>query len=376
NVNSAVTIDANWRWVHDKDYRNCYDGKWGSQCQDPATCAAQCVLEGVEEADWKSTYGITFPDEKSVQLNLVTGTNIGSRLYLLDSTKNSYYGFNPMNREFHFTVDSSKLGCGLNGALYFVTMDLTSEDTTAAGPAYGVGYADAQCPADIKYINGIPNVSNPPLQICSPEMDLWEANKFSNAFTPHPCATPLKATVCNGLECGNGSDRQNGLCDKDGADYNPYRGGNTTFYGPSSTNVIDSTKPIKVITQFITKNNADDGDLVKIQRFYQQGGKTFYGGMMTDTFNDLQKDLFKDPNTFKRLGGMKQMGVSLRNKMVLVMSIWGDTVTNMEWLDSSVPAGSKEPGHVRGVCPPGKTYQDSIDPKASVTYSDIQLNKI
>jgi len=31
--------------------------------------------------------------------------------------------FTLLNREFTFDVDVSKLGCGLNGALYFVEMD-------------------------------------------------------------------------------------------------------------------------------------------------------------------------------------------------------------------------------------------------------------
>ncbi len=49
NVNGEVTIDANWRWVHDKGgYSNCYDGnKWNTTiCKDNKACASNCALDG------------------------------------------------------------------------------------------------------------------------------------------------------------------------------------------------------------------------------------------------------------------------------------------------------------------------------------------
>ena len=86
--------------------------------------------------------------------------NIGSRFYLLDASGRNYYMFKLKNKEFTFDVDVSELPCGLNGALYFVEME---EDGGAhfpsndAGAAYGTGYCDAQCPHDIKWINGQTN---------------------------------------------------------------------------------------------------------------------------------------------------------------------------------------------------------------------------
>jgi cellulose 1,4-beta-cellobiosidase len=47
------------------------------------------------------------------------GDNIGSRVYLLESS-DRYKMFKLLNREFSFDVDVSALECGLNGALYFV----------------------------------------------------------------------------------------------------------------------------------------------------------------------------------------------------------------------------------------------------------------
>lgn len=48
--------------------------------------------------------------------------------------------------------------CGLNGALYFVSMDadggMAKYPTNKAGAKYGTGYCDSQCPRDLKFING------------------------------------------------------------------------------------------------------------------------------------------------------------------------------------------------------------------------------
>ena len=58
----------------------------------------------------------------------------------------------------YLDVDVSKLPCGLNGALYFVSMDadggMARFPTNEAGAKYGTGYCDAQCPHDLKWING------------------------------------------------------------------------------------------------------------------------------------------------------------------------------------------------------------------------------
>lgn len=57
----------------------------------------------------------------------------------------------------HKETDKSSQ-CGLNGALYFVSMDadggLSKYDGNEAGAEYGTGYCDSQCPRDLKFING------------------------------------------------------------------------------------------------------------------------------------------------------------------------------------------------------------------------------
>jgi cellulose 1,4-beta-cellobiosidase len=72
------------------------------------------------------------------------------------------------NHEFTFDVDLSNLPCGFNGALYFVSMDadggLKKYSGNKAGAKYGTGYCDAQCPRDLKFING---------EVGRPESTLW-----------------------------------------------------------------------------------------------------------------------------------------------------------------------------------------------------------
>ena len=67
--------------------------------------------------------------------------------------------FNLLNQEFTFDVDVSNLPCGLNGALYFVSMEADGGmgGTNKCGAKYGTGYCDAQCPHDMKWINGEAN---------------------------------------------------------------------------------------------------------------------------------------------------------------------------------------------------------------------------
>ncbi|KAL5330528.1 hypothetical protein ACEPPN_000045 [Leptodophora sp. 'Broadleaf-Isolate-01'] len=397
-----VVIDSNWRWVHDKksgSYTNCYDGNtWSSTlCPDNKACAANCALEG---ADYTATYGAT-ASGNSLKLTFITkgsyATNIGSRLYLME-TDTSYQMFSLLNKEFTFDVDLSNLPCGLNGALYFVSMDkdggMAKYPNNKAGAKYGTGYCDAQCPRDLKFINGEANVagwkpsSNDPNAgvgdhgSCCSEMDIWEANSVSAAYTPHSC-NPLGQSICNGDSCGGtySADRYAGVCDPDGCDFNSYRMGDTGFYGPGMT--VDAKKKFTVITQFI-------GDpLTEIKRFYVQDNKLIpnsqslipnvTGNSITTEFCDAQKAAFGDNYKFKTLGGMEGMGKALKAGMVLVMSVWDDHYANMLWLDSTYPVDSTKPGAARGTCDVTSGVPADVEaksPGASVTYSNIKFGPI
>jgi cellulose 1,4-beta-cellobiosidase len=203
----SIVLDANWRWLHSTSgSTNCYTGnKWDATlCPDGATCAANCALDG---ADYSGVYGIT-TSGNSLKLNFVTkgsGTNVGTRTYLMAAgSTTSYQMLKLLGQEFSFDVDVSNLPCGLNGALYLSEMDadggLSRFPTNKAGAKYGTGYCDAQCPQDIKFINGVANSVNwtpssndvnagaGQYGSCCNEMDIWEANKMSAAYTPHPCS--------------------------------------------------------------------------------------------------------------------------------------------------------------------------------------------
>ena len=128
-----------------------------------------------------------------------------------------YVKFQLLNQEFTFDVDVSQLPCGLNGALYFSEMDADggmSYDTNECGAAFGTGYCDAQCPHDMKWISGEANCEEwTPSDSdenagtgfygsCCAEMDIWEANSITQAYTTHPCSIE-HAYKCEGTECGD-----------------------------------------------------------------------------------------------------------------------------------------------------------------------------
>jgi cellulose 1,4-beta-cellobiosidase len=163
-------------------------------------------------------------------------------------------------------------------------------------------------------------------------MDIWEANSISAAFTPHPCED-VGYHSCEGDACGGtySSDRYAGDCDPDGCDFNSYRQGNTTFYGPGSSFDLDTTKKLTVVTQFITDSS---GALSEIKRFYVQNGVVIpnsesniagvSGNSITEDYCSAQKTAFGDTNVFDERGGLAQMGKALSEPMVLVMSLWDD----------------------------------------------------
>lgn len=289
-----LVLDANWRWVHfNGNYQNCYDGDWKcDNCDD-------CILEGIAKNKYDETYGIR-EKNNGIELQFVTKSNVGSRLYLLDNNK--YVFPNLINSQISFNIDLSELPCSLNSAVYLVEMKSTNLDI------YGVGYGDAQCPTDIKYFSD-GRVNKYKEQMCANEIDLVEANMEAMAWTLHPCI--------------------NNDCYKNGADANSYRQGFKDFYGPGKT--IDTRQPFTVITQFI-------GDpLYEIKRFYKQNDKLIEhpGGSLTSESIAKWFKYYNEPNDFEKYGGFKSLTESLKRGMVLVFSIWDDPATKMKWLDSN-----------------------------------------
>jgi len=414
----SVTIDSNWRWTHKRgETTNCYTGNlWDTAtCPDQETCWQACEIEGADE-EYENTYGVRSQnDGKSLNLTFVTqgpySKNVGSRVYLLDSDKDTYKMFKLKNREFTFDVDVSGLPCGLNGALYFVDMDADGgkarHEKNTAGARYGTGYCDAQCPHDLKWINGLPNVidwipqetdENAGLGkygTCCTELDMWEANSHSAAYTMHSCSV-TEQTQCSGIDCGDNAGqvtpeahRFEGVCDKNGCDFATTRMGDKSFYGRGSDHKIDSTKPMTVVTQFVTDDGTDDCKVNEIRRVYYQDGKKIENpsfdllgnkhDSITEQFCEDWVGTTKDGTNFLEKGGMKDVDRALEKGVVLVMSLWDDHFANMLWLDSIYPTDSKDPTNYRGDCSikggvPADVEERHAD--ANVVFSNIRYGFI
>jgi len=224
-------------------------------------------------------------------------------------------------------------------------------------------------------------------------MDIWESNSISTAFTAHPCSVGADYR-CEGTECGDDAtgQRSMGVCDKDGCDMNTYRLGDKSFYGPGSSFTIDSTKPVTIVTQFITNDGTDSGNLTEIRRFWVQDGKvidtpkTSVSGLpeynsISDKNCAAQKTVFGETNEFANKGGLSTFGEALERGVVLVMSIWDDHLANMLWLDSDYPTtkDASSPGVARGTCATTSGVPKDVEaqsPGAHVKYSNLKFGTI
>merc|ERR1712212_284336 len=411
----GVTLDSNWRWTHKvNDYKNCYTGNtWDKTlCPDAKTCTKNCALDGVDYATWAGTYGVHIYDGDTVELKFVTqgpySKNIGSRNYLLDASHERYEMFQLLNQEFTFDVDVSNLPCGLNGALYFVAMEPDGGkhySTNQCGAKYGTGYCDAQCPHDMKFISGEANSkdwkpSNTDKNAgtghygsCCAEMDIWEANSITQAFTTHPCSID-GSYRCEGTECGDNesNERYAGVCDKDGCDFGSWRLGDQKFYGPGNNYKVNTQERFTVVTQFITDDGTANGKLAEVRRLYVQNGNVIQNSKVNfdgiDAYDSISNDFcenikpfFGDNPYHNKLGGLTRMGEQMRDGMVLVMSMWDDHAVNMLWLDSDYPldADPTKPGVNRGPCPRDSGKPDEVErdyPHSSVMYGKVRIGDI
>merc|ERR1719384_330824 len=185
--------------------------------------------------------------------------------------------------------------------------------------------------------------------------------------------------------------RYQGLCDKDGCDFNSYRNGFTDFFGYGSTFTLDSSKPLTLVTQWLTNDGTDEGDLVEIRRLYVQDGKVIKNSgsrgiganfdSISEAYCAAQKKFYSDPsqpapNDFNRKGGLKNMGKALERGMVLVLSLWDDKLTNMNWLDSKTGDGK---GGNRGPCSRTAGAPENVRakyPDAFATYTNFMYGEI
>eukprot|EP00932_Pfiesteria_piscicida_P007185 SRR837773.17182.p2 GENE.SRR837773.17182~~SRR837773.17182.p2 ORF type:complete len:188 (-),score=63.56 SRR837773.17182:63-545(-) len=151
-----------------------------------------------------------------------------------------------------------------------------------------------------------------------------------------------------------------------------------------------------VVTQFLTSDGTDAGDLVEIKRFYLQDGKLIKNSKtsllasrddsITDAMCDAQNHAFDEPYySFQDAGKLKAMGDALERGMVLSMSIWDDGFGRMLWLDgekSRFDQDVSKPGIRRGPCPfKYGTHQDMLDHAAangpmSVSFTNVRYGSV
>lgn len=332
SVATQLTIDGNWRWVrYATNYSNCFTSSWvcGSQCD-------SCVVEGAGSvADYLSTYGVSVDGKGGVKLRYVTGSNVGSRLFLLN--QGSYKLFDVRNKSVSFDVDISQVPCGINHAVYFIEIPQPPKFKSGKSAAeFGLGYGDSQGPSDIKYYhNGSQWVVNTAkVSLSAAEFDLAESNNQALQYTGH---------VCN----KTGISVNNNKCDKPGADVNYYR-----LNGKSLG--IDFSKNFTIVTEFHD---------TYISRYYKQGSLVVYDEPLNDTLAKQRHIRFgENPYGYNH----SQMMASAARGWALIISLWyidsfcksnvnrdDSSSAEMRWLDS-VYGGS-----VRGTCDPSANYSPS-----------------
>lgn len=146
---TSVVLDWNYRWIHTTGGTSCTtsSGIDSTLCPNEATCAKNCVVEGVDYTNM----GITTSGSSVTLRQYMKGSNgqtnsVSPRVYLLGSDGN-YVMMKLLGQELSFDVDLSTLPCGENGALYFSEMDATGgrSEYNTGGANYGSGVGE-YCP--------------------------------------------------------------------------------------------------------------------------------------------------------------------------------------------------------------------------------------
>lgn len=372
---SYIVIDEDLHPKYQKNNPSLSCGSWGAPpnatvCPDAATCAANCVIESLSTADYAARGVRT--EGTALHLDMLKDSDLSSlspRTYLLDENREEYDMLKLTGQELAFTVDSSKLPCGMNGALYLSEMHPKGGPSplNQVGAKRGGGYCDAQC-FTFPFLEGVGNVEGK--GACCNEMDIYEHNSRSNAFVPHPCNI-------TGVYGGNAAESAfEGVCDEWGCGYNPYGINQPNFFGRGSGFAVDTTRPYQVVTSFPADKN---GKLDRIERRYVQDGKVIQNAVVNVEGREKKNyidDEFCEENPggtrrFTELGGNVAMGEAMSRGMVLAMSIWWDAGGYMDWLDgvksNAGPCDATEgsPENIR-----------KVQPDTSLTFSDIKVGEI
>ncbi|KAI1326584.1 glycoside hydrolase family 7 protein [Xylariaceae sp. FL0255] len=325
---------------------SCNSGAGGgpnpTACPTEEACANNCVME-------------------------ISGSVVSPRVYLLDGDKDNYEMLKLTGGELAFDINVTQLPCGMNGALYLSEMLANGgkSDLNPGGAAWGTGYCDAQCDS-APIINGVGNINAS--GACCNEMDIWEANSRAAQMAPHTC-NQTGLYQCDGAECG-----ATGICDKNGCGWNSYRLNQSDYYGAEANFSVNTTKPFTVVTQFPANAN---GTLTGIRRLYVQAGKVIQTEVIDKTgvpAVDITTDTYCNATgatEFMALGAVAGMGDALTRSMVLIFSLWWDTGSYMQWLDSTVDSAG--PCNATEGNP---TIIRTVQPDPQVTFSNIKWGEI
>merc|ERR1712043_153867 len=129
------------------------------------------------------------------------------------------------------------------------------------------------------------------------------------------------------------------------------------------------SQPMTVVTQFISSDGTDNGDLKEIKRLFVQNGKVIQHAMTNipgvTPFNSLTDESC----------------AAQKRGMVLVMSLWDDHYAHMLWLDSSYPLDQPvtKPGVLRGPCATTSGDPKDVETKqanANVKYYNVKYGEI
>ncbi|OLN87910.1 Endoglucanase 1 [Colletotrichum chlorophyti] len=363
-VNNFVVLDSLAHNVYQAaNGASC--GSWGNPpnetaCPTKEACAENCVQEGLDDY---SRVGVTTDGSAMTMYQLRDGVQVSPRVYLLDPTKDQYEMLHLTGQEFTFDVDVTKLPCGMNSALYLSEMyaDGGKSELNQGGARHGTGYCDAQC-YTTPFINGEASYG-----ACCNEMDIWEANSRANHIAPHPCSVE-GVYLCEGEECAF-----EGVCDKNGCAWNPYRNSQPSIYGRGPEFRVDTTKPFTVITQFPAD---ESGKLKEIHRLYIQEGRLIRSDVVDKPglpeVNYLNDEFCAATGSrrFIELGAHQEQGESFDRGNVLAFSIWWDAGGNMRWLDGAPEAGPCD--ETEG----NPTNVVKVEPNPVVTFSNIKWGEI
>lgn len=162
---SYIVLDEDIHPKYQKDNKNLGCGSWGAPpnktiCPDAATCAANCIIESLDLDDY-ARLGVK-TEGTALHLDMLRDSDLsrlGPRVYLLDENRSEYDMLKLTGNEFAFTVDISKLPCGMNGALYLSEMQKNggTNPLNKVGAQRGGGYCDAQC-YTFPFLEGVGNI--------------------------------------------------------------------------------------------------------------------------------------------------------------------------------------------------------------------------